>query len=132
MTDDTCSSFAAGGADLARAARYLDEFTTGNRHLGAVLGSTQSKVEFVTKKVEGWVDDVKQLAQIATSEPQAAYTGYCNGIQHRWTFFQRTIPGISDLMVPLENVMRRTLIPALVGRQVSDEEREITALPVYS
>ena len=109
---------------------YNMEFTTGNRHLGAVLGSTQSKVEFVTKKVEGWVDDVKQLAQIATSEPQAAYTGYCNGIQHRWTFFQRTIPGISDLMVPLENVIRRTLIPALVGRQVSDEEREITALPV--
>ena len=40
------------------------ELTTGNRHLGAVLGSTQSKVEFVTKKVEEWVEDVKQLAKI--------------------------------------------------------------------
>ena len=33
-------------------------------------------------------------------------------------------------MTPLENEIRRTLIPALVGRQVSDEERQITALPV--
>ena len=34
-------------------------------------------------------------------------------------------------MIPnLENEIRRTLIPALVGRQVSDEEREISALPV--
>ena len=33
-------------------------------------------------------------------------------------------------MRPLENEIRRTLIPALVGRQVSDEEREISALPV--
>ena len=110
--------------------KYNMEFTTGNRHLGAVLGSTQSKVEFITQKVEEWVDDVKQLAKIATSEPQAAYTGYCNGIQYRWTFFQRKIPGISELMTPLENEIRRTLIPALVGRQVSDEERQITALPV--
>ena len=109
---------------------YNMEFTTGNRHLGAVLGSTQSKVEFVTTKVDQWVDDVKQLANIAISEPQAAYTGYCSGIQHRWTFFQRTIPGISELMRPLEREIRETLIPALVGRQVSNEEREITALPV--
>ena len=65
---------------------YNMEFTTGNRHLGAVLdnitllGSTISKVEFVTKKVNQWVDDVEQLANIAISEPQAAYTGYCSGI----------------------------------------------------
>ena len=39
---------------------YNMEFTTGNRHLGAVLGSTQSKVEFVTQNE--WVDDVKELA----------------------------------------------------------------------
>ena len=28
------------------------EFTTGNRHLGSVVVSTQSKVELVTKKVD--------------------------------------------------------------------------------
>ena len=50
--------------------KYNMEFTTGNRNLGAVLGSTQSKVEFVTKKVDQWVDDVKQLANIAISGPK--------------------------------------------------------------
>ena len=68
--------------------------------------------------------------KLSEKTSKSDFPGYCNGIQHRWTFFQRTIPGISELMTPLENEIRRTLIPALVGRQVSDEERQITALPV--
>ncbi len=43
---------------------------------------------------------------------------------------QRTIPNIEDLFAPLEEVIREKLIPALVGRRVSDVERRILALPV--
>ena len=36
----------------------------------------------------------------------------------------------SDLFEPLENTIRDQLIPALVGREVSDAERQILALPL--
>ena len=43
---------------------------------------------------------------------------------------QRTIPNISDLFKPLEEIIREKLIPAVVGRKVSDVERRLIALPV--
>ena len=41
-----------------------------------------------------------------------------------------TIPGISELLKPLEEVIALKFIPALVGRAVSVEERALLALPI--
>ncbi|KAK2571515.1 hypothetical protein P5673_004120 [Acropora cervicornis] len=46
------------------------------------------------------------------------------------TYVQRTVPYTGHLFQSLEKVMREKLIPALVGRRVSDIERRILALPV--
>ena len=40
------------------------------------------------------------------------------------------MPDASELFEPLENAIRDQLIPALVGREVSDTERQILVLPV--
>ena len=37
----------------------------------------------IAGKVQGWCEDIKMLADIAESEPQAAYSAYISGIQHR-------------------------------------------------
>ena len=58
------------------------------------------------------------------------YSSFTKAICHRWTYVQRTIPGIEQLFCPLEEAIRDKLIPALVGRKVSDLERRIFALPV--
>ena len=42
---------------------------------------------------------------------------------HQWTYLQRTAPGISHHVAPLEDGIRHKLIPALVGRGVSDTVR---------
>ena len=46
------------------------------------------------------------------------------------THFQRTVPDASELFEPLENAIGDQLIPALVGQEVSDAERQILALPL--
>ena len=102
----------------------------GERHLGAAIGSDDFKNQYVTAKVNKWIDDVKDLAKIALEEPQAALSAYTKGICHRWTFTQRTISNISDLFKPLEQCIQETFIPALLGRHVSDIERKILSLPV--
>ena len=37
--------------------------------------------------------------------------------------------GIGNLFIPLEEVIREQFIPALIGRQVSEMERRLLALP---
>ena len=47
---------------------------SGERHLGAVIGSKKFREEYITKKVCTWIEDVKLLADIAKDEPQLAYS----------------------------------------------------------
>ena len=103
---------------------------TGERHLGAVIGSPEFRSEYVRNKVHKWIDDVKQLALIAKEEPQAAYSAYTKALSMRWCFVQRTIPDTKDYFIPLEEVIREELIPAIIGRTVTDIERKILSLPV--
>ena len=88
--------------------------TDGERHLGAVIGSDEFRKSYVKTKVSKWIEDVEQLSIIGREEPQAALSGYTKGLCHRWTFLQRTVPGISDLFEPLEDVIAHKFIPAIV------------------
>ena len=104
--------------------------TEGERHMGAVIGSAEFKELYVTNKVKKWTQDIEELAKIAKDEPQTVYSSFVKAICHRWTYVQRTIPGIDRHFEPLEEAIRDKLIPSLIGRSVSEVERRILALPV--
>ncbi len=57
--------------------------TEGHRHLGAVIGTDDFKQKYVNEKICKWVDDLKQLSEIAVEEPQIAYAAFTKGISHR-------------------------------------------------
>ena len=102
----------------------------GHRYLGAAAGSSSFKTTYVEEKVKKWVKDITELAKYSAEEPQIGLSAYTKGLCHRWSFVQRTIPDISSLFSPLEDCIRETLIPAIIGRKVSDLERHILSLPV--
>ena len=102
----------------------------GQRHLGAVVGTTEYKNRFIDSKIKGLVEDVIELAKIAEEEPQLALTEYTRGLCRRWTYIQRTVSGIAENFQPLENAICDFLIPALLGRPASPQDRAIIALPV--
>ena len=104
--------------------------TSGERHLGAVIGTESFKELYVKKKIDQWVEDVNQLSLIAQDEPQIALSAYTKALCMRWCFVQRTISGIGHLFEPLEDAIRNNFIPAVVGRNVSEIERRMLALPV--
>jgi hypothetical protein len=104
--------------------------TNGERHLGAVLGTQMFREAYVSKKVKKWVQDIEELSDIAIEEPQAALAAFNKALCRRWTFIQRTMSNISHLFIPLENTIRNKFIPAVIGRHISDIEREIVSLPV--
>ena len=42
----------------------------------------------------------------------------------------RTLPDIENLLQPLERAISDVLIPSLIGRNCSEAERDLVALPV--
>ena len=94
-----------------------------------MIGSKEYKEQYVNNKIKKWMADVSQLSLIAKEEPQTALSAFNTGLSQRWKFIQRTVSDPKILFEPLERKIREELIPALVGRQVSDTERRILALP---
>ena len=81
-------------------------------------------------KIKEWEKDIDALAEIAISEPQLAYAAYIYGTSRRWQFVCRTTPGISEVMVNLETLIRKKLLPAILGcDHISDQLRVILQLP---
>ena len=58
--------------------------TDGQRHLGAVVGSEQYRAEYVKMKIDGWIEEVEKLGEVARVDPHAAYCAYVFGLQHRY------------------------------------------------
>ena len=73
---------------------------------------------------------MEKLTTFASSQAHAAYAAFTHGLSGKWTHPARTVPGTSNLLQPLEEVIRHRFISALIGRTaISDIERELLSLP---
>ena len=73
---------------------------------------------------------LKILAKIAETEPQAAYSAFVGGFKGKLTYLMRTIPELDEFLKPIEDTIRNELIPALTGCHIcSDNERKLLSLP---
>ena len=71
------------------------------------------------------------LSPIAWSEPQAAYLDFIHGFQHRLAYHIRTIPPVSYLLIPLDNIIKNKLISSSTYSHVcSDAEHSLLSLPI--
>ena len=69
----------------------------------------------MNSKVGGWCTSLRALAEIAKTHPQSAHAAFTFCLQHKWMYMCRVIPGIAQLLEPLERVIREVWIPALLG-----------------
>ena len=104
--------------------------TEGKRHLGASLGSTKYKEEYLSSKVDEWIAQLRILSQIARTQPQAAYSAFITGFRHKISFYMRTISGVSTQLKPLDEVEQSEFISVITGGVFCNEmERKLIALP---
>ncbi len=99
------------------------------RYLGTPIGTVEFVESLVEKKVDKWIRELRELTALAEIEPQLAYSAYIFGLSKRWMFLMRTTPHISELLKPLELVIRTEFIPSILGQPVTDEFRDVFALP---
>ena len=86
--------------------------TSGRRHLGSALGSSDFVQSFVTAQVSEWCEQLKTLSSIAATHPQEVYCAFSHGLRGKWSYLTRTTPGICDLVESLERILRNDFIPA--------------------
>ena len=87
----------------------------GRPHLGAPLGSKEFVDQFVSEKITQWSEELLLLADIAKSQPHAAYAAFTHGYVHKFSYLCRTVPDTEHSLQPLEDRIRSQLIPSLTG-----------------
>ena len=89
--------------------------TEGQRHLGAVIGSSKYKREYVQNKIDELINKIKVFSMIAKTEPQAAYSCFVRAFKRKPSNIMRTIPDISDQLNQSDEVITSEFIPAITG-----------------
>ena len=101
-------------------------------YLGAAIGTQEFCKKFLEHKVKVWSAEVFLLAKIAESQLHAAFSAFTHGLSSRWCFVFRTVPDIDKFLQPLEDVIRCTLLPVLLGiSPPNDTLRNLIALPPH-
>ena len=86
----------------------------GQRHLGAVVGSSKYKLEYVQNKIDELINK-KVLLMIGKAEPQGAYSCFITAFKHKPSHIMRTVSNILDQLNQLDEIITSEFIPAITG-----------------
>ena len=101
----------------------------GKRHLGATISSNEFRVKYVTKKVNEYqIDELRTLSTCAKSQRQAAYASF--GKQNKYSYFLWKIPGMKELMKPVDKIIKNKLLPLIIGDCITDKKKKLYSLPI--
>ena len=104
--------------------------TEGVRLLGSVIGGEMFTNHYLTEKMKEWASEIKNLAEIPKTEPQATFACLTHGLLSIYTFLMRTTPGLTEHFSVLRSIILEEFLPSLFGKSLSDELLRICALPV--
>ena len=76
-----------------------------------------------------WIKKLEILTEFACTEPHAAFSGFIHGLRHRYTYFMRTVPGVSHLLKPQDDAIDTFLKVLLQGYGFNTTERFQFSLP---
>ena len=71
--------------------------TEGKRLLGAAIGSRSFAEEYVNNEVQERTEEIKSLAKVVVSQPQAVYAAFTHGMSSRWTYLMKKISNMLSL-----------------------------------
>ena len=103
----------------------------GSSYLGGALGDEEFRVSFMAAMVEKWCHQLRTLAEMAQTQPQAAYTVFAKGLSSRWKYHIRCSECPPEVFSKLDLVINSDLLPALTGRELTldQPERVLLSLP---
>ena len=102
----------------------------GKRHLEAVIDPIEYCENYVTQKVNTWLDELNMLCDIVRIEPQAAYNCFVSGYKRNLIYIMRTIPNTSHQLEKIDELILTKFIPAITGGiYVNPDGRYLLSVP---
>ena len=103
----------------------------GHLYLGGAIGSKAVHKEYYSERVARWQEELTNLANMAKTQPQAAYHVFTTGFSGKWLYHLRSTKCESTWVANLDEVIDSHLLPALMGHHVSagSAERELLSFP---
>ena len=62
-----------------------------------VISTNENKNKFIDEKIDELCKEIEVLSTIAATELHVAFAGFIFRLKHRYTYFMRTIPNISQI-----------------------------------
>ena len=84
-------------------------------HLGAVITPIEYRENYVTEKMNTWLNELNVLCDIARIEPQAAYSCFVSGHKHKLTYIIKTIPNIFHQLEKIDELILTKFMPQITG-----------------
>ena len=106
--------------------------TAGHRYLGGTLGSKAFREDYYLERVARWQVELTNLANMARTQPQAAYHVFTTGFLGKWLYYLRSTQCDSAWVESLDRVIDCHFLSALMGKSVAagSAERELLSFPV--
>ena len=76
-----------------------------------------------------WIKQLEILTKFACTEPHAAFSGFIHGLRHYYTYFMRTVPGLSHLLKPPDDAIDTFIKVLLQGYTFNPTECVLFLLP---
>ena len=95
--------------------KYSITIVEGKRFLGGFIGDGNEKDIYLKKKELECVDKIEKLSFVAKTEPQCALSRLTKSLQAEWNFSHRVLGGSSQLFQPLENLLMKKFLPAILA-----------------
>ena len=82
MEAEACRVFSGTGIRIVTGAA---------KYLGSFIGESGAVANRVLQRISEWTKEVNQPADVAETEPRAAYVALTHGLRGRWTYLLRAI-----------------------------------------
>ena len=104
--------------------------TDGLRYLGSPIGSDEYTGKYARSSEAQWSANVKACADVAESQPHAAYHVFVSALQRQWSYALRVTEFPDGGLSALDDIIDKAFIPALLGHGEGHQARQLLALPV--
>ena len=84
----------------------------GARYLGGALGSVQYREACVTARANRWMEEIRALAEMAITQPHAAYVVLTKVLLGRWRYHLRCTPCPSAVLKTVDEFIDSILLTA--------------------
>ncbi|KAL7463062.1 hypothetical protein ACHAXS_003449, partial [Conticribra weissflogii] len=114
-----------------QAAKLNFQYVEGARYLGSYIGETDYFPTWIKPQIKTWVSAIQDLSIAAVKYPQAAYAVFTHCLQNQWSHLSRTTPNLSPFLIPIEQSIKNTFLPALFHLEnIDDPLREVLSHPI--